>query len=80
MERKVYPHPLSSLWENKDGKPQVQVDLGLWYFIIEISDLFKFLTNWVCLDEQGPLGRLVNIDILAGIFLVTRSMAELDFC
>lgn len=71
-------YPLCFSAGKNDEKPQVQVYLGLWYFVIEISDPFKFLTSSVCLDQQRSLCRLVTIDILAGISLVARS--GLDFC
>ena len=46
---------------------------------MEAKDHFNFLTDCLCLDQQRYLCRVVTIDIIAGIFLVTRLVAEMDF-
>lgn len=78
-EKCVVTHSVSiqTITEN-DDRPQVQLYMGIWYLLLK-SKITLWPIKYLCLDQQRYLCRVVTVDIRAGIFLVTRLVAELDF-
>lgn len=68
---------IQTITEN-DDRPQVQLYMGIWYLLLK-SKITLWPIKYLCLDQQRYLCRVVTVDIRAGIFLVTRLVAELDF-